>query len=189
MKKTISVILLSIFLTFCLSGCFLIEDYLGISTDDSDCVDNYSKTMPYINETLINIHGVEFTVTEVTNHSFLSNGSYDITPEADGANFVWITIEIYNGSRESFSVNPNNFKLIKSTDNGSVSYEYSSKTYYLPDRMTSTDLGPELKKTFNILFEVPTKTTQDTYKLFCDPVKVVLPPPEGAVNNIILKNR
>ncbi|MBR2371995.1 MAG: DUF4352 domain-containing protein [Clostridia bacterium] len=181
MRKTISIIFTQILLLLCFSGCFLLED-----DTNSKYVDNYSKSIPYINETLINVYGVEFKVNEVTNHDLLTNGYYEITTDA---NFVWITLEIYNGSNKTISINPNDFQLKKISQSGTLSYRYSSHTYSLPDYMTHTELGPELRKTFNILFEVPSKTTVDEYRLICELTTLSFDIPNDAVNAIILKNR
>ena len=123
--------------------------------NSSESTDKTDKTV-YIGETVKNKSGIEFTVVSVENTQKVG---YSTTTEN---NFIIVTIRISNTSTESFSQNPNNCTLIK--DN--ITYEHNIYTYLLDDGMSvMTEINPGITKTMSILFETPTKSTEENYSI------------------------
>ena len=187
MKKKITLILITLIMLFTLSGCEIFA-VLFEAVDEDEYIDNYTTTPVYINETLTNRYGIQFTVYEVQNGAHLigKNGG---SIESTDYNFVLIKIRIYNGSNKDFYVNPYNFRLIRNDNGNEVGYDYDSRTIYFENNMSSSDLKPLFTQEYTILFEVPEKTTEMEYYLHCKAESLVVDPPKDAVDNIILKNR
>lgn len=117
----------------------------------------------YLNEILTNKEGVQFKVTDVQNQkSFEDINGYGIETDY---NFVCVTIEIYNGNKKEYYVNPNHFYLLKSDG---TKFTYDLRTYRFEEGMTSDYLQPGLKNCYVLLFETPTKTSHENYHLICD---------------------
>ena len=147
MKKSIySIVLLCcLILPFCFlfSGC------------DLDNNSTNTTTTYYLGETAKNSDGVEFVVTNVSDTQSISGRTTE-------NNYMIITIKITNKSKEAWSQNPNNCILILNN----AEYEYSSLTYLLDNGMSGFDeINPQLSKTFSIVYETPTKSTEDIYKV------------------------
>ncbi|MBR2969804.1 MAG: DUF4352 domain-containing protein [Clostridia bacterium] len=147
MKKIIySIILLSCLIipfSFLLAGCDLANN------------SNNSTTTYYLGETAKNSDGVEFVVLNVKDTQSIGGRTTE-------NNYMIITIKITNKSKEAWSQNPNNCVLILND----AEYEYSSLTYLLEDGMSGFDeINPQLSRTFSIVFETPTKSTENIYKV------------------------
>ena len=124
----------------------------GNSSENGDKTDN----TVYIGETITNKKGIEFTVVSVENTQRVG---YSTTTEN---NFIIVTVRISNTGTESFSQNPNNCTLIK--DN--IKFEHNIYTYLLDDGMSAlTEINPGITKTMSILFETPTKSTEEDYSI------------------------
>ena len=161
-KKTVALSLLICVLSIFV-GCGLID--LSSNNDNSGFQEEDGKETPkvYMNEILTNKKGIKFRVTEVQNRQKYDNGyGYGIETEY---NFILVFIEIYNGDKTEYYVNPNNFYLLKE---GGAKYTYDSRTYRFEDGMSSDYIQPQLKSSYVLLFETPTKTTIENYNLSCD---------------------
>ena len=110
----------------------------------------------YIGETVKNSNGINFTVVSVENTQDIGYN------ERTENNYMIITIRISNNGSETWKQNPNNCILIK---NGTT-FEYNSNTYLLENGMSSFDeINPGITKTLRILFETPTKSTEEEYSV------------------------
>ena len=159
-KKVIVFLIMSVCLLSIFAGCDLLR-LLG--SGDSIPDEKESASEVYLNETLTNKDGIQFRVTKVLNQKSFDNGyGYGIQTDY---NFILIAIEIYNGSKTEYYVNPNNFYLLKT---GGVRYTYDSRAFRFEDGMTSDYIQPQLKGRFHLLFETPTKSTEEEYNLSCD---------------------
>lgn len=158
-------IVISLMLSVCLFCIFVGCDLSNLSNSGNGSASDEEEGVPkvYLNETLTNKDGIQFKVTEVLNRkSFKNEYGYGIQTDY---NFILVTIEIYNGDKTEYYVNPNNFYLLKA---GGVKYTYDSRTFRFEDGMSSDYIQPQLKSSYSLLFETPTKTTEEDYNLSCD---------------------
>lgn len=163
-KKFVISLMLSVCLLSIFVGCDLLNlSNGGNSSESGEEEEEDSIPQVYLNETLTNKDGIQFKVTEVLNRkSFKNEYGYGIQTDY---NFILVTIEIYNGDKTEYYVNPNNFYLLKT---GGLKYTYDSRTFRFEDGMSSDYIQPQLKGSYSLLFETPTKTTEEDYNLSCD---------------------
>lgn len=133
------------------SGCSLFDS-------SSDSGSNTSSKIYYINDTVTNSEGVKFTVLSVKNTQLLGSTSWGDTTEY---NFAVLTIKVENNSNKEISLSNSGFELYRRSNN--AKYEYFSTLYI--DDLFLDDLGAGLSKTFEIAFEIPTKTTDEDYEV------------------------
>ncbi len=105
-------------------------------------------------ETAKNSDGVSFKILNVENTNQVGT---DLLGEKTDNNFIIITIKISNYSNKEISVYSGNVDLYLSN------VKYSSKHELYIDSLISEDIGVGVSKTFQVLFETPTKSSQQQY--------------------------
>lgn len=105
-------------------------------------------------ETAKNSDGVSFKIMNVENTNHVGT---DLLGENTDNNFIIITIKISNYSNKEISVYSGNVDLYL------LNVKYSSKHELYVDSLFSEDIGVGVSKTFQVLFETPTKSTQQQY--------------------------
>jgi hypothetical protein len=104
--------------------------------------------------------GVEFCVTSVANSESVGSG---ITEVKTDNNFVIVTVKIANNSNEPYDVNALNFSLIDSSGN---EYEHTNEAMFVYDNFMYIDnVNPGLSNEYTIVYETPTTTIDEEYKL------------------------
>ena len=143
----------SIIMCVSLSSCAIEGD--GGTTAESSIKSESVEKGIYLGETAKNSSGIEFTVTSIEDTKKIG---YATTEN----NFAVVTVKISNKGKEPWEQNPNNCVLILD----GAEYEYNSATYYLNNGMSSfTEINPNITKTMSIVFETPTKLSEDVYTI------------------------
>lgn len=143
MKKIIST-LCTVIILLCVSFAFV------------GCTDN-KETVGKIGDTVTNSDGVAFTLVSCENTKQVGSGLLSDTTEN---NYILLTIKVTNNSNKSQTIYSGGSDLYNSKGQ-----KYNSKTSLYIDYILSEDIGTGISKTFQVLFETPTTTTQEKYTL------------------------
>lgn len=115
-----------------------------------------------IGDSVSNKAGIVFKVERASDSTIAGEG---YLTETTDMNFVIVSITITNNSNKEYNANPNNFHLKK----GSNEYSHHSATYYYDNGMDAFDgINPGITKTLTIVFETPTRSTDEEYSLVCE---------------------
>ena len=133
---------------------------------DIDAPGNDDATPPAeeaaIGDPVSNKAGIVFKVESVSDSTIAGEGYLTETTEI---NFVIVRITITNNGNKEYSANPYNFHLKK----GSTEYSHHSTTYHYDNGMDVFDgINPGITKTLTIVFETPTRSTDEEYSLVCE---------------------
>ena len=114
----------------------------------------------FIGDVTTDDSGVEFKVESVENVKKVGSGFYEITTEN---NFVVVQLSITNNNNEPYTLNALNFLL---TSNGNE-YTHDNRVLLLNDDkyLYLGELNPGLSETYAIVYETPTDTNTEEYKL------------------------
>lgn len=114
----------------------------------------------FIGDVTTDENNTEFKVESVENVKKLGSGFTEITTEN---NFVVVHLTITNNSDEPYSLNALNFLL----SSGDKEYTHDDRLILLNDDnyLFLGDLNPGLSGTYAIVYETPTDTNTDEYKL------------------------
>lgn len=135
----------------------------GGTVPDNDSSDSGSGTVTEnkIGSSVSNKADVTFKVEKVID-SKTAGDSY--SAYKTDANFVIVTIKITNNGDSEYEANPYNFNLKR----GSVEYAHHLSTYAYDNGMSSLNgINPGITKTFTIVFETPTSSATDEYRIVC----------------------
>lgn len=145
-NKRLGTIIISIIVFIVVLGVVI-----GLTTPSS------STKNVYIGEEVTNNDNVVYKVTNVKNTKHLGS---EFLGEDTEYNFIVITIKVQNKSNKNITVSGSCADLYSSSG---VKYEYKSTIY--TDFIISEDIGSGLSKTFQIAFETPKTTKEETYTL------------------------
>lgn len=162
MKKTGRILTIVIGIIFLISGCYRI--YRAFTNDADKPAKVEASEM--ISDVVSDKDGVDFCVTNVENVKSVGSGYSELTTDN---NFVVVTIKIVNNSNEPYNVNVGRFLLLC---NG-AEYEYDSESILSVENvMWMDEINPGITKEYKIVYETPSSTDTDEYKLKIQPVNL-----------------
>ena len=110
-----------------------------------------------IGDTIKNSDGVEFTLVSVENRKSIGAG---LLQETTDGNFILLTIKVSNTSKEPITIYGGCVDLYNS--NG---VKYENTTNLSINDIIMEDINPGISKTFQVLYETATKTTEEDYTI------------------------
>ena len=135
----------------------IVGSVLGLSNKEIDGGDTLKISAGKIGDTLKNSDGVEFTLVSVENRKSVGSG---LLQENTDENFILLTIKVKNSSNKPISVYGGCVDLYNSDG-----VKYEEKSNLSIDYIISEDINPGLSKTFQVLYETATKTTEEDYTI------------------------